>query len=454
MAVQLLVKNGSIVSPSGTRRGHIVADRGVIHAVLESDGDLPEAETVIDAVGLHVLPGLVDPDVKFREPGLEYKEGWHYGSTAAVCGGITTVIEMPNPAVPIRNVDEFNAKLHAASGRSFCHYAVMATLSYADLNQVARLAEAGVCGYRCLLPGPFGPVTLMNSILDALRAVAETGLRCGVLPDSHDIIKHARDRVRAAGRHDGSAWRDARPPEAEVEGIARVLALGEFARVKLAISTVAARQSIPWIRRAKDDARLDLTCETKPHYCVVDGTVMDTERLGTMLAMQPPVRTLDHADAILRALSDGTIDALGTDHSPHTRAEKHYDDRMNGLWAASPGWPGLETTVSLMLTAVNEGRLSIERYAQAHSEAPARAWGLWPRKGRLGPGADADITIVDLGRRGAFDERRMHSRHPLSPFHGRAFVGAPVATIISGELIMRDGELVAREPRGRFERPG
>jgi dihydroorotase len=434
----------------------VVVDAGKVADILEPGAVLPEARELIDAEELHVLPGLVDPDVKFREPGQEYKEDWRTGSNAAVCGGITTVIEMPNPVVPVRNVEELQAKLSAVAGRSRCNYALTAMLSHADLDQVPGLADAGVCGFRCLLPSQFGPVPLMSSgeILDAMQAVAATGIRIGVVPDTADIIRHARDRVIAEGRVDGAAWRDARPPEAEVEGIARMLALAGFAGAKLAISVVAAKQSVPWIRRAKEDGRIDLVAETKPHYCVVDGTTIDTEQLGSMLTMSPPVRTLDHADAVLAALADGTIDALGTDHSPHTFEEKHYRDRMNGIWRAHPGWPGLETTVSLMLTAVNEGRLTIERYAEAHSEAPARAWGLWPRKGQLARGADGDVTIVDLCKRGVFDETKMHSRFPMSPFHGRAFVGAPVCAIVAGEVVARNGDVVAGAPLGRFVAAG
>lgn len=456
MQVQLLVKNGTIVSPGASRRAHLIVDGGRVLGIVEEQAGLPEARTVIDATGLHVLPGLVDPDVKFREPGLEYKEGWETGSRAAVCGGITTVVDMPNPVVTVLDAEELHAKLRVADGRSFCNYALMASLSPFRLHEVSRLAEAGVCGFRCLLPAAFGPVPVMSSgqILDAFRAVAETGLRCSVLPDTRDIIEHAKAAVRAAGRVDAAGWRDARPPVAEVEGIARSLALAEFTGVKLSIATVAAHQSVAWIRRAKEEGRVDLMAETKPHYCVVDGAIMDSEKLGTMLTMLPPVRTRDHADAILAALADGTIDALGTDHSPHTHAEKRYHDRMTALWDASPGWPGLETTVSLMLTAVNEGRLTIEGYARCHSEAPARAWGLWPRKGRLTAGADADITIVDLKKKGSFDERKMHSRHPLSPFHGRPFAGAPVYTVIAGNIVARNGEVVSDVPTGRFETAG
>lgn len=455
MRVQLVVKNATIVSSAGSRRGHLVVDRGIVVGVSERDEGLPEANTLIDGSGLHVLPGLVDPDVKFREPGLEYKEGWDTGSRAAVCGGITTVVDMPNPVEPVCTVKGFEAKLSAARGRSYCNYAVMATISHAQLDEIPRLADAGVCGFRCVLSAVYGPIPVISSgqILDAFRAVAQTGLRCGVIPETKEIIEHFRSRVRAQGRSDGAAWRDARPPAAEVEGIARALALSEFTDVKLVISTVASHESIPWIRRAKTEGRVDLLAETKPHYCVVDGRIMDSERLGTLLTMYPPLRERENADAILSALADGTIDALGTDHSPHTREEKHYQDRMNGLWDASPGWPGLETTVSLMLSAVNEGRLSIERYVGCHSEAPARAWGLWPRKGNLSPGADADVTIVDLRKKGVFDERTLHSRHPFTPFHGRPFTGAPAYTIIAGQVVARDGEIVCREPFGRFEAP-
>ena len=452
MSVQTVIKNGTIVSPRGSRRGHLIVDGGVIAGIAEHDGDLPAAETVIDATGLHVLPGLIDPDVKFREPGLEYKEGWDTGSQAAVCGGVTTVIDMPNPVNTVSNLAEFAAKRSAAEGRSYCNYALMAWIDYDRLNELRALADSGVCGFKAALSGPFGKMKLMSSgeLLDAWRVVAEIGRRCSLVPESRDIIAHARQKVLAEGRADGLAFRDARPPVAEVEGIARAVALAEFAHVRLSIATLSSAQGVDAVRRAKALGRIDLVAEAKVHYCVIDGSIMDSEGLGSMLAMFPPVRTQEHTDALMAGLVDGTIDMLGTDHSPHTHAEKHYDNRMADIWGATPGWPGVETAASLMLTAVNQGKLTIERYVECQSEAPAKAWGLWPRKGNLAPGADADITIVDLGKAGIFDERRLHSRHKLSPFHGRPFVGAPVYTVIAGRVVARDGDLTTTEPRGQF----
>lgn len=452
--MQLVVKNGTVVSPAGSRRGHVVVDGGVVVDVLDRDADVPAARSVVDAEGLHVLPGLVDPDVNFREPGLTYKEGWDTGSRAAVCGGVTTVLDMPNTGSPTCDVETLDAKLAAAKDRSFCDYAVKAALTPTNLDQVPLLADAGVCGFRFSLAGTVGAIEGLTSgqIVDAWQLVAETGLRCGVHPETREIVQHHTARLRELGRRDPAAWREGRPPVAEVEGIARSLAMAEATGVRLALYHVSAAQSVDWVRRAKQDDRVDLVAETNPHYCVVDGTELE-RGLGSMLTMHPPVRTLDHADAVLDALEDGTVDVLGTDHSPHTHEEKRYDDRTSDIWTATPGWPGLETTVSLMLTAVSAGRLSIERYVACQSEGPARAWGLWPRKGNLSPGADADITVVDLDRRGTFDERTLHSRHKLTPFHGRTFTGAPVYTVVGGVLTAAHGEVVTDTPAGRFVRP-
>lgn len=452
--MQLVVANGTVVSPAGSRRAHVLVDDGTVVDVVERDDAVPGADTVVDATGLHVLPGLVDPDVNFREPGLEYKEGWLTGSAAAVCGGFTTVMDMPNTGRPTVDADSLDAKLAAAKGRSYCDYAVKASLVPGNAPEIPTLAEAGVCGFRFSLAGTAGaiPGLCSGQILDAWQVAADTGLRCGVHPETREVVDHLRDRLRAAGRTDPAAWREARPPVAEVEGIARALALAEATGVRLALYHVSAAPSVDWVRRAKEGGHVDLVAETNPHYCVVDGEDMD-HGLGTMLTMHPPVRTRDHADATLAALADGTVDVLGTDHSPHTHEEKRYADRMADIWAATPGWPGLETSVSLMLTAVHDGRLSLERYAYCQSEGPARAWNLWPRKGSLRPGADGDITVVDLERRGTFDEATLHSRHRLSPFHGRPYTGAPVCTVVGGQIVARDGELVAETPRGRFTSP-
>jgi dihydroorotase-like cyclic amidohydrolase len=169
--------------------------------------------------------------------------------------------------------------------------------------------------------------------------------------------------------------------------------------------------------------------------------------------MNPPVRTSEHGEALFEGLLDGTIDVIGTDHSPHTREEKCYDDRMGDIWKPVSGWPGVETNVPVMLTVVNEGRMSLNQYVKVQAENPARCWNVWPQKGNLNSGADGDVTIVDMNRTGVVDENQLHSKNKLSPWHGWRVKGLPVYTIVRGSVVAKDGEVVASTPGGQFIRP-
>jgi dihydroorotase len=451
----MVIKNGSIVSPSSTVPGHLVVDGRRVRQVVLGEGSLPEAETEVDAAGLHVLPGLIDPHVHFRSPGLEYKEDFATGSAAAVAGGICTVIDMPNVVPPTATVDALRAKLECARGNSHCDYAIYAVLIEGSTPHIKAMAEAGVCGYKLFMGETTGniPPPSDGEIIEQWREVAETGLRSGVHAEDNSILLYLRDKLRSEGRADPLAFLESRPPVAEAEAIQRAILFAAEAGSKLMIHHVSSKHGVEILRRAKGDGRVDVRGETGPHYFLFDGRDMVRMGLGSLLRMNPPVREAEHGEALFEGLLDGTIDVIGTDHSPHTRDEKCYDDRMGDIWQAASGWPGVETNVPLMLTVVNEGRISLNRYVQLQAENPARCWNLYPRKGTLAPGADADVTIVDMSKTGVIDEGKLHSKSKLSPWHGWKVKGMPVCTIVRGTVVARDGAPVNSRRLGEFVRP-
>jgi dihydroorotase len=451
----MLIKNGSIVSPASTVRGHLVIDQGKVREVRLRDGGLPEAETVIDAAGLFVLPGLIDPHVHFRTPGLEYKEDFTTGSAAAVAGGITTVIDMPNVVPPTATVEALDAKLECARGSSYCDYAIYAVLVEGSIPHIEPLAQAGVCGFKIFMGETIGniPPPSDGEIIDQWRVMAGTGLRCGVHAEDNSILFYLRDKLQKEGRKDPLAFLESRPPVAEAEAIQRAILFAREAGSRLMIYHMSSRQGVEILRRAKADGDVDVRGETGPHYLLFDGRDMVRMGLGSLLRMNPPVRESEHGEALFAALLDGTIDVIGTDHSPHTREEKCYEDRMGDIWKPLSGWPGVETNVPVMLTVVNEGRMSLNQYVRVQSENPARCWNLYPRKGNLAPGADGDVTIVDMGREGVIDENALHSKHKLSPWHGWKVKGLPVSTIVRGVMVARDGQPLDGRRIGEFVTP-
>jgi allantoinase len=452
MSVDLIVKNGTIVSSAASYRGHVLVQDGKVLGVRVRD-DLPQAKKVIDATGLHVLPGLIDPHVHFRVPGLEYKEDFDTGSQAAACGGITTIIDMPNVVPPTGNVEGFHAKVACADGKSYVDYGIYAVIVEGNSPEILPLADAGVVGYKIFLGETVGniPAPQDGEIIDAWRIMAGTGLRCGVHAEDNGILLYLRKKLQDQGRKDPLAHLESRPAVAEAEAISRAIMFAREAKSKLMIYHMSAAEGVALVRQGKDSG-VDVVGETGPHYLIMEGDDMVRMQLGSLLKMNPPVRSREHAEALWRGLLDGTIEVIGTDHSPHTREEKMFDNPMGDIWKAVPGWPGVETNVPLMLTQVNAGRMSLQQYVKVQAEGPARAWNLWPRKGHLGHGADADITIVDLRKEGTIDQDKLHSKSKVTPFHGFRVKGMPVYTIVRGRVVMENGELVGK-PVGQLQKP-
>ena len=450
--VDLIIRDGTIVSPAASHRAHVLID-GVRILEIRTRDDLPPARRVIDATGLHVLPGLIDPHVHFRVPGLEYKEDFDTGSRAAAAGGITTVLDMPNVVPPTATVEAFQAKTACVRGRSYVDYGFYAVLVSGNSDQILPLAEAGAVGYKIFLGETVGriPAPEDGEILDAWRIMAETGLRCGVHAEDNGIIGYLQRKLKAEGRTDPLAHVDSRPAVAEAEAIGRAILFAREARSKLMIYHMSSADGAELVRAAKARG-LDVMAETTPHYLLLEADDMLRRRLGALMKISPPVRSREHAEALWRGLLDGTIEVVGTDHSPHTREEKLAADPMGDIWTAMAGWPGVETSVPLMLTQVNAGRISLNHYVKVQAEGPARAWNLWPKKGHLGRGADADVTIVDLHRESVIDEARLHSKSKVTPFHGFRVTGLPVYTIVRGHVVMEEGQV--RGPAvGELQRP-
>jgi dihydroorotase len=452
VAVDLIVKNGTIVSPQASLRGHVLVQDGKVLEVLARD-DLPPARETIDAAGLHVLPGLIDPHVHFRSPGLEYKEDFETGSLGAAAGGITTVIDMPNVQPPTSNVEGFQAKVAAAQGRSYVDYGIYAVLVEGNMDQILPLAEAGVVGYKIFLGETVGnvPAPPDGEIIEAWRIMAGTGLRCGVHAEDNGVVLYLRKKLQAQGRRDPLAHLESRPAVAEAEAISRAILFAREARSKLMIYHMSSAEGVELLRRGRADG-VDVMGETCPHYLLMQADDMVRLGLGTLLKVNPPVRAKEHGEALWRGLLDGTIQVIGTDHAPHTPEEKMAGDPMGDIWTAAAGWPGVETNVPLMLTQVNAGRMTLKHYVKVQSEGPARAWNLWPRKGNLGRGADADMTIVDLHKEGRIDKDRLHSKSKVTPFHGFRVKGLPVYTVVRGTVVMKQGEIYGG-PGGRLQRP-
>lgn len=446
----LIVKNGTVVTPDMTLQADIAVKDGRFVAIAAPGHLGLAAPEEFDATGLHVLPGVIDGHVHFREPGLEYKEDWRTGSTAAAMGGVTTVIEMPNTNPKTDTAENVELKRRLAEAKSYVDFGIIGLLVQDSVPQLRPMAEAGVVGYKCFLGETIGNIPAPDDgmMLDGLREIAATGLRIGFHAENNEIMQHLIRKFKAAGRTDPLAHVDSRPPIAEVESIQRMGLYARHTGAKIHIFHLSSRDGLDMIDewRAKG---VDITCETGAHYVFLKAE--DMARLGSRLRMNPPVRygSEGHGDYLLQGLRDGRVTMIATDHSPHTAEEKLNDD----IWKAISGFPGVETSVRFFLTyGVNAGRMTLQEFARATSEGPAKTWDIWPQKGAIRIGSDADLTIVDLAKEGVIRDSELHSKNCVTPFDGTPTKGAPVATIVRGRIVMREGELIG-EPGGRMVRP-
>jgi dihydroorotase len=359
-------------------------------------------------------------------------------------GGVTTVLDMPNTVPPTSTAGLLRQKQQLADGRVYCNIGFFGLLAQDNLAELAPMSEAGAIGFKCFLGQSTGnlPPPDDGVLLEALAEAKRLGLRCAFHAENDAILRQRATQLRASGRADALAHIEARPVVAEVEAIQRVVLFARETGAAVHILHVSSRDGLAVIEAAQA-AGIDITYELTPHHALL--TAEDMQRLGALLRINPPVREPGHAAALLAALQAGRVTYVATDHSPHTLEEKQRES----IWDAVSGFPGVETSLKLMLTY---GGLGLPDIARLMSEAPARTWGLYPRKGALRVGSDADLTVVDLEIEGRIDAAVLHSKHKFTPFDGMPTRGAAVATIVGGTIVMQDGNLCSA-PHGELVRP-
>jgi dihydroorotase (multifunctional complex type) len=312
-----------------------------------------------------------------------------------------------------------------------------------NLDNIPALAEAGVVAYKMIMGrSTYTPIVPDSHIFDAFRRAAATGRLLGVHAENNHLIDFLTEELKGQGRTDVMAHYDSRPGYVEDEAAQRAILFAKVTGANLHIHHIGSVGVVDAVREAKARGE-SVTGETCPHYLVL--TTEDYDRIGMALRVNPSIKTPEDRDGIWRGLLDGSVDTLASDHAPHSEEEKWKDS----VWDALSGFPGVETLVPVMLSEVNRGRLPITRLVDAMSERPARIYGIFPRKGSLQLGSDADAMVVDLDRRWTIDDKKLHSKTRVSPWDGYEVTGAVTTTIVRGMVVARSGEPVGK-PRGRF----
>jgi dihydroorotase len=425
MNFDLLIKGGITATPNGIAEADVGVSGGRIAAV-GSLGSAKAAE-IFDAKGLHVLPGVIDTQVHFREPGNEHKEDLETGSRAAVLGGVTGVFEMPNTNPPTTTRAAIEDKLSRAKNRMHCDYAFYAGATPQNVGALADLERMpGVCGVKAFLGSSTG--TLLLSHPDDILAALNSGTRrVSVHSEDEDRLEARKDQRIKGDVRSHPVWRDVETARASTE---RVIGLARKAGRRLHILHTTTAEELPLIAAARDM----VTMETTPQHLTLAAPEC-YERLGTYAQMNPPIRDARHREALWKAVNEGLVDVIGSDHAPHTREEKDkvYPDTPSGM-------PGVQTLATILLDHVNAGRMTLERFVDLTSAGAARIFGI-AGKGRIARGFDADFTIVDLKKKRKIENSWIASRCGWTPFDGMTTTGWPVATIIRGKTVMRDHAL-------------
>lgn len=423
----LIVRGGEVANHAG--RG--MADVGVIDGKIAFIGDLSQASAgeTFDATGLTLLPGVIDTQVHFREPGLEWKEDLETGSRAAALGGVVAVFEMPNTNPNTTDPDTMADKLARAKDRMWTDHAFYVGGTHENADYLGELER---------LPGCCGVKVFMGASTGDLLIADDEGVRKVLSNVRRRATFHSEDEYRLVERRglartgDWTSHPEVRDAESAIRSTRRLVGLAKETGARIHVLHVTTRDEMEYLRFHKDVATVEIT----PQHLTLVGPEA-YERLGSYAQMNPPIRSQEHVDALwLWGMQQGVADVLGSDHAPHTKEEKAKP------YPASPsGMPGVQTLVPLMLTHVANGRLSLERFIDLTSAGAQRVFGT-ANKGRMAVSYDADLTIVDLKAKRVITHDQQASRCGWTPFDGVEATGWPMATIVRGRVVMQDGELI------------
>jgi len=423
----LIVRGGEVINHAG--RGP--ADIGVRGGKIVAIGDLAQASAgdVFDASGLLVMPGVIDTQVHFREPGLEWKEDLETGSRGAVLGGVTAVFEMPNTQPNTTDPDTLADKLARAKDRMHCDHAFYIGGTHENARFLGELER---------LPGCCGVKVFMGASTGTLLVQDDEGVEQVLRHINRRAAFHSEDEYRLAERRglaregDWTSHPEVRDAQAAIQSTERLVRIARRLGKRIHVLHITTRDEIAYLAAHKDIASV----ETTPQHLTLAAPEA-YERLKGYAQMNPPIRTAEHREGLWVGIANGVVDVIGSDHAPHTKEEKARP------YPASPsGMPGVQTLLPVLLTHAAEGRLTLERLVDLTSHGANRIFNL-ADKGRLAVGFDADLTLVDLKARRTITHESMANRSGWTPFDGFVAKGWPMATIISGQVVMRDDEVVA-----------
>ena len=428
---------GKLVLPNGIEEACLAIESGRISAIVK-EPNLPSADETISLNGELVFPGAIDPHVHFKSPWMELEE-IDTGTASAAGGGVTTVVDYLYSGDDMSLVEAFHKRKKEAESKIYGDYALHAIISKGtqdELDQLATLIDLGIVSFKVFTT--YGDFVTTNTgyFLEVFQEVVNAGGMVSAHCEDDGILSHFTTKAREEGKNDPLSFVESRPPVAESISLQTMLELTKQTSARFRIVHINTKRGVEIIQEAKNSG-LPVTAETCPHYLVL--TKKDMEKNGHLLKMSPPLREAQDNEALWHGLASGAIDMVATDHSP-MHLLKDLESMRDDIWSIDPGIPGMETMVPLLFDrGVNRGLISIERFAEITSTQTAKSLGLYPRKGALIIGADADLTILDPKKESTIRADKLHSKADYTPFEGWKVKGVPVKTVVRGTLVMDNG---------------
>ena len=430
--LDLIIKNGSCFIDGNLQKLSIGISKGNIERIENNIEE--ESRNIFDAEGLIVLPGCIDTQVHFREPGSTDTEDLYSGSRAAIAGGITGVFEMPNTNPPTSTKTEFQRKLDLAKNRMYCNYAFYfgATANNAiELSDLKNLE--GCCGIKLFAGSSTGNLLVADE-KDIEKVFQSSSKVVAVHSEDEEILNNNKKLIKNGDVHSHPIWRS---DECAISSTRRIVKIAERYNKKAHILHITTKQEIDFLSQHKGNITFEITPQ---HLTIFAPDCYD--KIGTYAQMNPPIRDKSHYDKLWYAVKNNFNDTIGSDHAPHLKKnkEKEYPNSPSGM-------PGVQTLMTVMLNHVNDGKLSLNQLINLVCENPVKIFGI-KNKGFINEGFDADFTIVDMNKTIEIKNENIESKCGWSPFHGFKFKGTPVATIVGGNIKMKDGEIIG-DPEGK-----
>ena len=432
--------NGQIVDCS------IAIEEGKIQKI-GKETQMPSADEKTDLHNLLVLPGLIDEHVHLRDEGKAYKEDFTSGTAAAAAGGFTTVLDMPNNEPVTMSVETLRNRMRTAQRKILVNVGFYSEFPR-KLPDVQDIVAEGAVGFKLFMGCQIGGLNIDDdqALQDAFKEVAKLNVSVAVHAEDKTSLTANEEKLKQSKKSGTADFLRAHTEAVELKSIQRLLKISEQTAVRLHFCHVSTEEGLNTIAEAKKSGR-KVTCEVTPNHLLLSSD--DLKRYGQMVIMAPPLRSKTHVDALWKGLENGSVDALGSDHAPHAQSEKS----ASSVWDVKVGVPGLETTLPLILTLVKKNRLTLTQAVQLLAEKPAEIFGLNDR-GRLEQGKNADLTVVDFNRQFKIDASKFKSKAKFSPYDGWDVQGKPVKTIVNGQLVFDEGEIVAKAGSGFTVRRG